>query len=134
MIGSIRKMFRRDRRVHKRPFLTAVTVFIVFLLGASILFVNLGILRMSSDYPKVAVQRDPSGVVSSGLAVNLSYIPSTNLVWDPSFENYYSEAVFSVAEARGDSVFLHNEAEDGSKLSGVNKDHDGHPGQRLHFL
>ncbi len=122
MIGSIRKMFRRDRRVHKRPFLTAVTVFIVFLLGASILFVNLGILRMSSDYPKVAVQRDPSGVVSSGLAVNLSYIPSTNLVWDPSFENYYSEAVFSVAEARGDSVFLHNEAEDGSKLSGVNKD------------
>lgn len=122
MIGSIRKMFKRDQRVHKRPFLTAVTVLIVFFLGAAVLFVSLGILRMSSDYPKVAAQHDSSGVISSGLAVNLSYIPSTNLIWDPSFENNYAEEVFSVAEARGDSVFLHNRADEGSMPSGSFKD------------
>ncbi|MBP5416117.1 MAG: carbohydrate binding domain-containing protein [Clostridiales bacterium] len=124
MIRFIKKIFRRDRRVHKRPFLTAVTVFIVFLLAASFMFVSLGILRMSSEYPKVTAQNDPSGVSSSGLGVNLSYIPSVNLVWDPSFENNYTEEVYSIAEAKGESVFLHNRADEGTMPSGSFKDGD----------
>ncbi len=122
MISFIKKLFRRDRRVHKRPFLTAITVFIVFLLAAAFMFVSLGILRMSSEYPRVTAQNDPSGVPSSGLGVNLSYLPSVNLVWDPSFENNYSEEVYSVAEAKGDSVFLHNRADEGTMPSGSFKD------------
>ena len=122
MISFFRRLFRRDRRVHKRPLLTAVTVFVVFLLAASIMFVSLGILRKSSEYPKVSAQNDYSGVVSSGFGINLSYIPSTNLVWDPSFENNYSEDVYSVAEAGGNSVYLHNRADEGTMPSGSFRD------------
>ncbi|MBO4926939.1 MAG: hypothetical protein J5379_01635 [Clostridiales bacterium] len=103
--------------MHKRPLVTAVSVFIAFVLIASIAFLSLGILSMSSDYPKVSVQGEQSGVISSGLGVNLSYIPSTNLVWDPSFENGCVEEVFSVAEAGGNAVYLHSRAET-SELSG----------------
>lgn len=101
-----RKLFRREKRVHKRPLVTAITVFVVFLLVSSIVFISLGLLRMSSDYPQVSAEMEQSGVSSSGLGVNLSYIPSTNLVWDPSFENQYSEEVFSVAEAGENALYL----------------------------
>ena len=104
MISWLRRIFKRERRVHKRPMVTAITVFVVFLIAASVLFLNLGLLRMSSEYPQVAVQMTETGMVSSGLGVNLSYVPSTNLVWDPSFENQYREEVFSVAEASGNAV------------------------------
>ena len=107
MRSWFRRLFRREKRVHKRPLVTAITVFVVFLIAASILFLNLGLLRMSSDYPQVKAEIEQVGVTSSGLGVNLSYIPSTNLVWDPSFENRYQEEVFSVAEAGGNAIYLH---------------------------
>ena len=94
--------------MHKRPFVTAVTVFFVFVLVATFLFVSLGLLGMASDYPQVTTTMEKSGVVSSGLGVNLSYIPSTNLVWNPSFESSYTENVFSVAEAAGNVIYLHS--------------------------
>ena len=133
MMKFLRKIFRRDNRMHKRPFLTAITVFVIFFLAAVALFVSLGILRMSSDYPKVAAKDEISGVVSSGMGVNLSYLPSTNLVWDPSFENNTAEDVYSVAEAKGDSVYLHNKADDellpgsfaGGKLRILSYDEEG---------
>ncbi|MCR5275594.1 MAG: carbohydrate binding domain-containing protein [Clostridiales bacterium] len=121
MISFLRKIFRRDRRVHKRPMLTAITVFVIFLIAASVMFVALGIMRMSSEYPKVSVGEESSGFVSSGMSVNLSYIPSTNLVWDPSFENYHDEEVFNVAETDGNQVYLQNK-EEGGLPTGVFKD------------
>ena len=108
MISYLKRLFRRQERMHKRPFVTAVTVFVVFLLAASMLFVSLGILGMESDYPQVTTTMDKSGLTSSGLGVNLSYIPSTNLVWDPSFESSFVENVFSVAEASGNAIYLHS--------------------------
>ncbi len=108
MFSRIRNLFTRKERVHKRPFVTAVTVSVIFLLISSFLFVSLGLFRMGSDYPKVSVSQNRNGIASSGLGLNLSYIPSTNLVWDASFENNYVEDVFSVAEAEGNSVFLHH--------------------------
>ncbi|MBO4650473.1 MAG: hypothetical protein J5653_04700 [Clostridiales bacterium] len=114
-------MFKRDNRVHKRPLLTAVTVFVIFLLVASILFVSLGILRKSSEFPKVSTQNEKSGVNTSGLGVNLSYVPSTNLVFDPSFESSYNEDVFSVAEASENVVYLHNRSDEDAMPSGSYK-------------
>ncbi len=135
MISWLRRIFKRERRVHKRPMVTAITVFVVFLIAASILFLNLGLLRMSSEYPQVAVQMTDTGMASSGLGVNLSYVPSTNLVWDPSFENQYREEVFSVAEASGNAVYLHGataesfggneKAYRGAKLQVMSFDADG---------
>ena len=124
MISFLRRVFRREGRMHKRPFLTAVTVFMVFLIASSVFFVSLGILRISSDYPKVSIQNDPFGVVSSGMGINLSYIPSTNLVWDPSFENICSEDVFTVAEAGGNAIYLHNKSDAWTLPSGAYKDGD----------
>ena len=130
----IRRIFKRDNRVHKRPMLTAITVFTIFLLVASILFVSLGILRKSSEFPRVSTQNEKSGVVTSGLGVNLSYVPSTNLVFDPSFESSYNEDVFSVAEAGENVVYLHNRADEkdvpsgsykGGKLRILSYDEDG---------
>ena len=116
-----RRIFKRDNRVHKRPMLTAMTVFVIFLLVASILFVSLGILRKSSEFPRVSTQNENSGVVTSGLGVNLSYVPSTNLVFDPSFESSYNEDVFSVAEAGENVVYLHNRADEKDVPSGSYK-------------
>lgn len=107
MRSWLKKIFRREKRVHKRPIVTAITVFVIFILAASFLFLSLGILRMSSDYPQVSAEMEKTGVNSSGMGVNLSYVPSTNLVWDPSFENLYSEEVYSVAEAGGNVIYLH---------------------------
>ncbi|MBO4688436.1 MAG: hypothetical protein J5636_07980 [Clostridiales bacterium] len=108
--------------MHKRPLVTAVTVFIAFVLAATLLFANLGLIRKSSDYPTVKVNDNTSGVIASGLGVNLSCIPSTNILWDPSFENCYVESIFSVAEASGNNVYLHSdpsaEAEDMSVYTG----------------
>ena len=116
MFDRIRHLFTRDERVHKRPFVTAVTVLAVFLMVAVILFIGLGVFRMESDYPKVSVSQNRNGMASSGLGVNLSYIPSTNLVWDASFENNYVENVFSVAEAEGDAIFLHRSSSATEKI------------------
>ena len=102
--------------------LTAITVFVIFLLVASILFVSLGILRKSSEFPRVSAQNEKSGVVPSGMGVNLSYVPSTNLVFDPSFESRYQEDVFSVAEASENVVYLHNRADEAAMPSGSYKD------------
>ena len=118
----LRRMFKRDNRVHKRPLLTAVTVFVIFLLVASILFVSLGVLRKSSEFPKVSTRNEKSGVNTSGMGVNLSYVPSTNLVFDPSFENSYNEDVFSVAEAGENVVYLHNRSDEDVMPSGSYKD------------
>ena len=109
MIARLRRLFRRENRMHKRPLVTAVTVFLAFVVAATILFANLGLIRKSSDYPTVKALDGTSGVVTSGLGVNLSHIPSTNLLWDPSFENRSVESVFSVAEATGNTVYLHSE-------------------------
>jgi len=121
MITFLRRLFRQEGRMHKRPFVTAVTVFAVFLLLAAFFFLGLGILRMSYDYPEVSTQAESSDVLSSGLGVNLSYIPSTNLLWDPSFENDYYENVFSVAEAKGDVVYLHSRPDDPYALTDTYK-------------
>ena len=118
----LRRMFKRDNRVHKRPLLTAVTVFTIFLLVASILFVSLGVLRRSSEFPRVSTQNEKSGVPTSGMGVNLSYVPSTNLIWDPSFESSYNEDVFSVAEASENVVYLHNRSDEEVMSSGSYKD------------
>ncbi|MBP5492369.1 MAG: hypothetical protein J6Y08_05950 [Clostridiales bacterium] len=112
MITRLKRLFRRQERMHKRPFVTAITVFVVFLLAASFLFISLGILRMDSDYPQVHASSDTRGMNASGVGVNLSYIPSTNLVWDPSFENDFSGHVFSIAEASGNAIYLHGDSRD----------------------
>ena len=121
MITFLRRLFRQEGRMHKRPFITALTVFAVFLLLAAFFFLGLGILRMSYDYPEVSTHAESSDVLSSGLGVNLSYIPSTNLLWDPSFENDYYENVFSVAEAKGDVVYLHSRPDDPNALTDTYK-------------
>ncbi|MBR3058124.1 MAG: hypothetical protein IKG93_09210 [Clostridiales bacterium] len=101
-----RDLFVKKERVHKRPYITAITVVVVFFLIASFLFISLGVFKMESDHPKVSVTQERSNMASSGLGVNLSYVPSTNMVWDSSFENNYIEHVFNVAEAEGNAVFL----------------------------
>ncbi len=135
----LRRLFRREKRVHKRPLVTAITVFVVFLVAASILFLSLGVLRMSSEYPQVSTEMDQTGVTASGLGVNLSYIPSTNLVWDPSFENRYREEVYSIAEAGGNAIYLHGGIGDsnpendatyrGSKIRVMSYDEEGQMSQ-----
>ncbi|MBR5975135.1 MAG: hypothetical protein IK020_08125 [Clostridiales bacterium] len=109
MITRLRRLFRRENRMHKRPLVTAITVLVIFVFAATLLFANLGLIRKSSDYPTVKVADVTSGVIASGLGVNLSFLPSTNLVLDPSFENRSVESVCRVAEASGNNVYLHSD-------------------------
>jgi len=115
MISWLRRIFKRQERMHKRPFITAVTVSVIFLLIASFLFISMGMFRMESDYPQDSVGQERSGLATLGLGVNIPYIPSTNLVWDASFENNYVEKVFSTAEAEGHAVYLHGSTEVSSR-------------------
>ncbi|HPE38181.1 MAG TPA: hypothetical protein PK567_01665 [Bacillota bacterium] len=106
MFPWFRRNGRLSERFRKRPFVVAWITITCFTLAAVFIFISLGIFGELSEYQTVRVNATSTGIPAGGYGVNLSSIPSTNLVMDPSFENTYVEDVFTLQDAQDDYIYL----------------------------
>jgi len=112
-------MPRLPDRIHKRPFVVGLLVLCFILVAAGILVLSLRIFGASQDMPIVTVLKTRSEIPVTDIGLNLDRLPGTNFLLNPSFENTGENAIFTVADAQGSSVFvLPEESGDGGYTNG----------------
>ena len=99
-------MFHIPERIHKRPFIVACIVLGAVLLASAGLIAVLDIFGATSDLPVVSVKAAPEGNAVSGIGINIPYIPTSNLVVNPSFEDVKYDQIYTVSGATTNSVFV----------------------------
>jgi len=99
-------MLHLPERIHKRPFVVAVIVFIAFLIASGIMLISLGFFGTGSNLMRVKVSSAGTGTAVNGIGMNLPYIPTMNLLVNPSFEDTQSDQIYTVFEGTDNSVFV----------------------------
>ncbi len=99
-------MFHIPERIHKRPFIVGCIVLGTVLLVSAGLIAVLDIFGATSDLPVVSVKASPEGNAVSGIGISIPYIPTSNLVVNPSFEDVKYDQIYTVSGATTNSVFV----------------------------
>jgi hypothetical protein len=99
-------MFHVPERIHKRPFIVGFIVLAAVLLVSAGLIAVLDIFGATSDLPVVSLKASPDGNAVSGIGINIPYIPTSNLVVNPSFEDVTYDQIYTVSGATTNSVFV----------------------------
>ncbi len=99
-------MFHLPERIHKRPFIVGCIVLAAVLLVSAGLIAVLDIFGATSDLPVVSLKASPDGNAVSGIGINIPYIPTSNLVVNPSFEDVTYDQIYTVSGATTNSVFV----------------------------
>ncbi len=112
-------MPRLPDRIHKRPFVVGVLVLTFILVIAGVLVISLRIFGATQDMPIVTVLKTRSETSVTDIGLNIDRLPGTNYLRNPSFENTGESAIYTVADAQGNSIFvLPEEAGDGGYANG----------------
>jgi len=98
-------MLRLPERIHKRPFIVAIIVFLVFIVAASVMLIVFGFLGTGSNLVRLHLYSAGEGTKVNGIGLNLSYIPTTNFLENPSFEDVQYDQIYTVFEGTENAVY-----------------------------
>jgi len=107
-------MLRLPERIHKRPFVVSIIVFFTLLLVSGALIISLGLFGSNSDLPTVhisSVSAGDTGNEVKGVGLNLSYLPTSNLLKNPSFEDLQFDQVYTVSGGTENAVYVQSDSE-----------------------
>ena len=110
-------MLRLPERIHKRPFVVSISVLLTLFVSTGVLIFTLGLFGPSSDLLSVYVSAkdigtSADGTVSSnvGIGINLPYLPTSNLLKNPSFENKQYDQVYTVSGGTENAVYVQSDS------------------------
>jgi len=96
-------MLRLPERIHKRPFVVSFSVMLTLFVVSGVLIFTLGLFGPSSDLMSVYVSAKDIGTSVGGIqtdvggiGINLPYLPTPNLLKNPSFEDKQYDQVYLV--------------------------------------
>lgn len=99
-------MLHLPERIHKRPFVVAVIVLVSIVTVSAVLIFALGLFGADSDLPAVQVYASEEGADVNGVGVNMSYMPTSNLITNPSFEDLQYDQTYTVSGASSNAVYV----------------------------
>lgn len=105
-------MLRLPERIHKRPFVVSISVLITLLVLSGVLVLTLSLFGPGSDLMRVHVSAKVtgSGNAVDGIGINLPYIPTANLLKNPSFENTQYDKVYTVSGGADNAVYVQSDS------------------------
>jgi hypothetical protein len=98
-------MFHLPERIHKRPFVVAVIVFVLFTVVSVGMLVAIGFFSSGSNLIRIHVYSSGEQANINGIGLNLSYIPTTNYLENSSFENRQFDQVYTVYEGTENALY-----------------------------
>ena len=111
-------MLRLPERIHKRPFVVSISVLLTLFVVSGVLIFTLGLFGPSSDLMSVYVSSKDIGASaggaassSGGIGINLPYLPTSNLLKNPSFENKQYDQVYTVSGGTENAVYVQSDSE-----------------------
>jgi photosystem II stability/assembly factor-like uncharacterized protein len=106
-------MLRLPERIHKRPFVISISVLVALAVITGILVFILGLFGSSANLIRVHVSQADSntsvngtGTPAEGIGINLTYLPTANLIKNPSFENKEYDQVYTVSGGTENAVYV----------------------------
>lgn len=97
-------------RIHKRPFVVTSAVLVIFLIAGIAMVLYLGFFRKTSDTYIVRTRNEATGSETRGLGLNVSSLPTPNLLLGASFESISTDRHYIVYEGEEDYVYLLQDA------------------------
>lgn len=104
-------------RIHKRPFVVSICVLATFLLIGVGSILYFGFFGTNARLDRVRIGLGISDSPVYGLGLNLSNIPTANIIRNASFESNRYDHMFTVFEGSNDFVYLLNEDSEGLSFS-----------------
>lgn len=96
----------RYGNLHKRRLFVVLGVFVILLMFAVGILFSIGAFGDRSKLVRISVTNGRTGNTTNGVGINLDYIPTSNRVRDPSFENSFAYESFSVAATDPGCIFI----------------------------
>lgn len=118
-------MLRLPERIHKRPFVVSSIVALTLIVFSVAIIFLLGIFGPGSNILKVHVYSSYTGSYTGllvdgagieGAGINLPYIPTANLLKNPSFEDKQFDQVYTVYGGTENSVYVEPESGTDTKI------------------
>lgn len=103
-------MIRLPNRIHKRPFIVAAIVLLAVIAVTAGLIFGLGLFSANSDLLRVHVYASESGLPVNSIGINLTHIPTANLLSNASFENLQYDQNYMVSEASANAVYVQSDS------------------------
>lgn len=110
-------MLRLPERIHKRPFVVSISVLLTLFVASGVLIFALGLFGPSSDLMSVYISSKDVGTAaggaatsSGGIGINLPYLPTSNLLKNPSFENKQFDQVYTVSGGTENAVYVQSDS------------------------
>lgn len=104
-------------RIHKRPFVVSIIVLAAFLLIGVGSILYLGFFGTNARLDRIRIGTGTSDSPVYGMGLNLSNIPTANIIRNASFESNRYDYMFTVFEGSKDYVYLLNEDSEGTSFS-----------------
>jgi len=118
-------MLRLPERIHKRPFVVSISVLLTLFVASGVLIFTLGLFGPSSDLMSVYVSAKDIGTSVGGIetnvggigtdvggiGINLPYLPTPNLLKNPSFEDKQYDQVYTVSGGTEKAVYVKSDSE-----------------------
>ena len=106
-------MLRLPERIHKRPFVVSISVLIILVVLSCVLVLTLSYFGPGSDLMRVHVSSKVtgSGNAVGGVGINVPYIPTANLLKNPSFEDTQYDQVYTVSGGADNAVYVQSNSE-----------------------
>lgn len=112
------RLFRLPDRIHKRPFVVSISVILTLAVISAALIFTLGQFGPGSNLMRVHVSSGASegsqnGISSSvdGIGINLKYLPTANLLKNPSFENTQYDQIYTVSGGSENAVYVESDSQ-----------------------
>lgn len=111
-------MLRLPERIHKRPFVVSIIVFLTLIVISAVLVFTLGLFGPGSNLMRVHVSaKETASSVNGtertvdGIGINLPYLPAANLLRNPSFENIQYDQVYTVSGGSANAVYVQSDSD-----------------------